>query len=560
MPGMNGMGGDSRFNNFNQPPMNGATNMLPLQLQPIFGVPLGHLDAWVLTPENPDEEQKNRWQRACRIQITKSQTELVTISREDASKGLTVTSYQSGGGVSGMRRHHVDQLLFARNASEQDPNASWEMASIKLFYKDHGNPISTLFVRPKLEVTKIRIVMRKALRSAAPRPLNEPNASFGQHMPGNQGMHNPMMGHPNMPRPQGQFPGPGQSNQFPNLGPMNDRPMQPPFNGGGPGGMPRGNNPGIVPLNNMPPGMVRVPPGGGPPPGVVPLGGGGGGGFGGGIRRQQSFDDDSDDDYDEPRRGSSHEVRRPKIVIPGGSSGGRGRRHSSAVSSDSDYSDDSDGNNSIRMSPISSYSSGSRFSGGKHGKFRGHKKSDSHHHSGRGGPDYREHGRRSPRLSGRRDSFASNDDYVVVHKKGSKHQSTSKRGSHGYHRRANSIDSLNGSFRSSSPRLLDNLAYRDSLEAENSRLRREKELRRLEDLELDAQYRREQEKEVEHQVNMARRRGRLEGLQERELTDRYADRHRYEDRYDDRPLLRRTLTERQRPGFMGPRRFTSYDD
>ena len=236
--------------------------------------------------------------------------------------------------------------------------------------------------------------------------------------------------------------------------------------------------------------------------------------------------DDDDDDFDVPKRGPSHGKRPPKLTIPRGSPSDRGYRGGSPSGySDSENSDYSDGNDSFRKSPrspISSYSSGSRFDRSGHNR----KKSDTRDYNRGRGADYREHGRRSPRMISKRDSFTSGEWQVV---------------------RPDDVRR-------------DDRTHRTQLELENKRLKQENELHRLEKLRIEEQHKLEQERQFDHELKVAHKRGEIAGLQRRAS---HVDRRAYDDYsvdYDDhheydRPSLHRTRTYASRPGFLGAARY-----
>ena len=159
-----------------------STIRSPMQLQPIFAARIGYLDAWELTPGYPDGEQGSRWKTVTKHQIAKSQPELAQFSRADATKGLSAKRYLDGHGPCGMRRHHIDQLIWARNASELDQLASWELASIRLYQRNVAGTLTTLVSGPNLETILISVVMRKVVRSASSMKMASQLTSRTEHL------------------------------------------------------------------------------------------------------------------------------------------------------------------------------------------------------------------------------------------------------------------------------------------------------------------------------------------------------------------------------------------
>ena len=526
------IGFDNGFNTAPTPHAYSAAHLGPQPMTPILGAPIGHLDGWQIAPGSSDESIKNKWQTITKTQLVKSQADLGLLARQNnTSKENSLEAYKGGGGIiTGMKRIHIEHLLWARNASE-DPRFSWELAAIKPTIRSVSNPIATFF-NPRVEITHIRVIMRKCARNLIPRPQDTHGQNFGP-LPAQQHMNNPMGPHPGVHGPHPAQPmSPHLNRAQPGGMPRAGSPVMipPPQGGPRPGGMAGPGNHNPMPSGGSPPGVVKLPQGGGRGAGMVNLG------SGKGPKGGQSFQNDSDDDDFRPKRKSSNGRRSPEIVIPDVRDWKRG----SAISSESDFSDDSDSRDSFRVSsPISSYSGGSVFSGGRsHGKSGDHKKSGGRRRSSQIDSDFRMHGHRPSRHSSRKDSF-NNDDYVIVRTNPKHH---SKHGSSRRHR-AHSADSLGFSSRDSSPAArkprLDDRPHRDRVELDTSKFRHERELRklnhRIQDLEDEKEWKREQEREIDHRVRVAHREGRIDALEE----------ERYHSHYYDRPRpLRRATTDR----------------
>ena len=535
------------YNNAHASHPYGVALLAPQPLEPILVAPLGHLDGWALHPGSLDED-KDKWQTVGRSHLVKSQPDLNSYVRQDnTSKGLTVEMYQSGrGNIRGMKRMHVDQLLLARNMSELDQRFAWELAAVKPFYRNTSGVLSTFMSNgSKLEITQIRVIMRKVPQDhAQPQAAYPPSFGQGAHL-NHQHMHPP-------------------ANHFAGHGPQHVQPMNHHFNGH-PGGAPRAPSPDEIvaiedPHMNRPPSRGHQQHfGGGHGGGGGGGGHGGGGGFGGGGKQggmgggkkndhgggfspamvslgsvdkghkgSKGGHRDSDEDDHQSRRKSSHgRPPSPMIEIPDGPWGKR-----RSVFDESEGTDYSASDGSYRAAtPPTSYS-GSLYSGGHvRGKSGSFKK------------NLREHDHR-------RKSSSDHDGFLLVDKHSRRN---SKRGSHGYrHRRRD--DSLERDSRSPSPsskKRLDDRPHRDRVEQLQNNYRRDKELQRLdeqiENLKLESELRRDYEADIDYKIQLALREERLQQLEnERGYGPRYPP---------TRPLPERRVTDRGGYGLKGRRRY-----
>ena len=97
---------------------------MPVEILPWF-------EGFSLRPLDPEEGGKNKWARAHREPMGKSQAELKDLVTTEAARGKSAQEILNSKDLIGLKKNQIDRLIQEHNLSDRNPNLEWRQCFIK---------------------------------------------------------------------------------------------------------------------------------------------------------------------------------------------------------------------------------------------------------------------------------------------------------------------------------------------------------------------------------------------------------------------------------------------